>query len=723
MLVLLLSTSSVPGQSAPDGALLHLDASNRSNFTLSPTGGIFVWKDLSMTRNDVNQPVSSRQPRLITDKHTGKTMVIFNGSQTLDGKAVLPEDSKCLTFVTVFMRNDLSGSQSVLEQSAPGNGRRASLLTVEGSYGYNGESNDQHALIPWRAGQLSVSILRMEENGRITLFHNGYSRSAEIDPAKRNIGVDMFRIGGKIWRGGEFLNGAVGEILVYDRALSDTEVKSISSNLIKKWRVTVEKTDPAQAKYQQLLVSNATNPKRFTEPYRPQFHYTPVDGWMNDPNGMVYFKGMWHLFYQHKPFGGGLAWGHAVSKDMIHWNHLPPAIYPDEHGEIWSGSAVVDQNDTSEFFGGKAGIVCAFTYFKGSEGGRQSQGIAYSLDGIHFTVYDKNPAIPQLRYQPNQPDVADFRDPKLFWHAPTKKWIMIVAGGVVRFYSSPNLRDWTFESSNKDLETECPDFFEMPVRGGNGSKWVLNAGGRWYICGEFDGHVFTHDGPRIPMNYGKDFYASQTFSNAPNSRRLMIAWLYSWGYSNFPTSPFTGGCMTIPYELTLHQTPDGPRLLQNPAPELNALRGIPAEWKDQPILPGQNLLTNQKGKTWEVEAEFEIKSAARVGFRIPCGGDKVTFIGYDTVTKKMYVDRTKAGFAEIPQFNEIMEAPLAMQSGRIKLHLYLDHMSAELFGNDGLQVLTANILPDPDANTLELFSEGGDARVVTLKIWPMKRVW
>ena len=185
---------------------------------------------------------------------------------------------------------------------------------------------------------------------------------------------------------------------------------------------------------------------------------------------------------QHKGFfSQPEGWGHAVSRDLLHWQHRLPAIMPDELGAAWSGSAVVDQHDTSGFFGGKPGLVCIYTYYSPADDGRQSQGMAYSADGVTFTKYAKNPIIPQLRYQPGQPDDHDFRDPKVFWHEPTKRWIMVVAGGTLRFYSSPNLRDWTFESINSDIHTECPDFFPLPLDGDpTQTRWVLSGGGNWY---------------------------------------------------------------------------------------------------------------------------------------------------------------------------------------------------------------------------------------------------
>ncbi|MEI7672514.1 MAG: glycoside hydrolase family 32 protein, partial [Deltaproteobacteria bacterium] len=254
-----------------------------------------------------------------------------------------------------------------------------------------------------------------------------------------------------------------------------------------------------------------------SEKFRPYLHFTPPHGWMNDPNGLVYFNGEWHLFYQYfEPTQvDGMQWGHAVSKNLLNWEHLPPAIQPDCLGQIWSGSAVVDHNNSSGLFDGRPGIVCLFTYWNPADGW-QSQGLAYSQDGREFKKFPGNPVIPQLRDIPGQPDDKDFRDPKVFWHEASNRWIMVVAGGKVRIFSSADLIRWRIESISEDIQTECPDLFELPVDGNpDRARWILSGGGKWYMIGDFDGRKFIPGTERLPMTYGPDCYATQTWSDAP----------------------------------------------------------------------------------------------------------------------------------------------------------------------------------------------------------------
>ena len=701
-----------------EGLVLHLDAHTVVGAGQPNPSPVSLWKDLSGKGNDVAQPDTALQPRRGAGAGRQRPAVVFDGQDFLDGPPVLPAGTKALTFVAVWERAEAGGSQSVVEQAAPGVGRRASLLTVDGRYGFNGEANDQHSLLPFTPGEFAVSLLRLSDDGAVTLLHNGAKKMGRIDAAKESVGADKIRVGGKV-TGGERLHGAIGEILVYDCALDDGQMGRLSSGLCRKWGVKVDTRDPEIVVYEAMLRRNAANPARYTEPYRPQFHYTPVAGWMNDPNGLCFFRDEWHLFFQHH------AWGHAVSRDLVHWQHRVPAITPDEHGEIWSGSAVVDRHDTSGFFGGRPGLVCLYTAMSGAENGRQSQSLAYSPDGKTFTKDPKNPVIPQLRYQPGQPDDADFRDPKVFWHEPTKRWIMVVAGGTLRFYSSPNLRDWTFESLNRDIHTECPDLFEMPLDGDPARpQWVLSGAGRWYRLGHFDGHRFAPAGGELPFNYGPDFYAAQTWNDVPDGRRIMIAWQYDWPYQNWPTKPWSGGSMTLPYELTLRTTRAGPRVLSMPVRELAALRGPAQAWAGTSVTSGTNLLGGIAGKTLEIDAEFDVSgTASTFGFKVPKGTAQQTVVGYRPADNRLFVDRRGAGFASIPHFQEIYDAPLPPQNNRVRMRLFLDWGSVEVFGNDGAAVITADIFPDPQRGGLELFADGGDAKLVSLKVSPLQSVW
>jgi len=328
----------------------------------------------------------------------------------------------------------------------------------------------------------------------------------------------------------------------------------------------------------------------YEEPYRPRIHYTPLSGWMNDPNGMVYYDGEYHLFYQFTPdridTPGPKHWGHAISTDLVHWTQMPVALSPDPLGEIWSGSVVVDSKNTSGLQAGEENVLVAV--FTHSSDGQQQQSIAYSNDrGRSWIKYDHNPVVPN-------PDHEDFRDPKVLWHSETNRWIMVLAAGdQVMFYRSPNLIDWEFTSTFGELEGahggvwECPDLFLVP--GDSSSErevWVLlvsvgsgapsGGSGSQYFIGEFDGLTFTNHNPAPTVNwvdFGKDNYAGVTFSGVED-RRIFMGWMSNWYYAyKIPTVPWRGS-MTLPRELNLI-TQDGQRqyLVSTPIKELSILRG------------------------------------------------------------------------------------------------------------------------------------------------------
>ena len=310
------------------------------------------------------------------------------------------------------------------------------------------------------------------------------------------------------------------------------------------------------------------------DPWRPQFHYSPRANWMNDPNGMVYFNGEYHLMYQYFPGGqswGPMHWGHAVSRDLMHWEHRPVALYPDEFGMIFSGSAVVDWRDSSGFFGGKPGLVAVFTHHAAlpdTREVRQSQSLAYSADGGRSWVKHKgNPVL-------TEPSLPDFRDPKVFWHEPEGRWIMaLAAGDHIRFYASPNLREWTYtgefgrrEGSHQGV-WECPDVFPLPVEGQPGeTRWVLlvSIGGlpedaegsrTQYFLGTFRGGCFHGGEPAETVHWldaGRDHYAGVTWSDAPDNRRILLGWMSNWKYAAVTPAASFRGAMTLPRELALY---------------------------------------------------------------------------------------------------------------------------------------------------------------------------
>ncbi|MCY9375630.1 GH32 C-terminal domain-containing protein [Bacillus sp. T17B1] len=490
----------------------------------------------------------------------------------------------------------------------------------------------------------------------------------------------------------------------------------------------------------------AADSSYYDEDYRPQYHFTPEANWMNDPNGMVYYAGEYHLFYQYHPYGlqwGPMHWGHAVSKDLVTWEHLPVALAPDDKGTIFSGSAVVDRNNTSGFQTGKEKPLVAI-YTQDREG-HQVQSIAYSNDkGRTWTKYAGNPVIPN-------PGKKDFRDPKVFWYEKENKWVMVLAAGDrILIYTSKNLKQWTYASEFGQGEGshggvwECPDLFELPVDGNpNQKKWVMQVSvgngavsggsGMQYFVGDFDGTHFKNENPSNKVlwtDYGKDFYAAVSWSDIPSSdgRRLWLGWMSNWQYANdVPTSPWRSAA-SIPRELKLKTLTEGVRVVQTPVKELQTIRGTSKSWKNQTISPtSQNVLAGLSGDTYELHAEFQVtpSSAAEFGFKVRTGRNQFTKVGYDRKNKKLFVDRSESGNITFnPTFNTGKQtAPLKPVNGKVKMRIFVDRSSVEVFGNDGQQVITDIILPDRSSKGLELYAANGSVKLKSLTIYPLKKVW
>lgn len=453
----------------------------------------------------------------------------------------------------------------------------------------------------------------------------------------------------------------------------------------------------------------------YDEPFRPQFHFSAEASWLNDPNGLVFYEGEYHLFYQQNPVGmtgsGAMHWGHAVSRDLVRWTHLPIALYPDALGDIWSGSAVVDWNDTSGFFTGSGGrgLVAIFTHANHP----QQQSIAYSRDrGRTWTKYPGNPVIAN-------PGDADFRDPKVFWHAPTDRWVMIVAGGRVRIYSSANLTSWTLESS-PNIYTECPDLFPLQVDGG-GTKWVLSMGGAQYHVGSFDGRTFSSEAGPFPVDSGPDFYAAQSFSDMPDGRRVWLAWMR--GDVNSPQTTFMGR-MTIPRELGLRTFPGGVRLVQKPIGELAGNRSGTLTWGASTVTPGTNLLAGVTGDCYEIQVEFQAAGSAATEFglrvRTGQGGSQYTIIGYAPARQEIFVDKDRGGGGYVGRHVAAMAPDGA---GRVRLRVFVDRSSIEVFGNDDVVSFTELSYPDPSSTGLELYTVGSPVTVTAARFDRMRRTW
>jgi len=477
------------------------------------------------------------------------------------------------------------------------------------------------------------------------------------------------------------------------------------------------------------------------ERFRPRYHFTPPRNFMNDPNGLVFHNGIYHLFYQHNPEGdrwGHMSWGHAVSPDLVRWSHKPLAIREDEPAGImiFSGSAVDDRANTSGLgMGGKGPLVAIYT---GHSKGKQAQHIASSTDGgTTWTKFAGNPVV----------DIgsAEFRDPKVFRHWPTDRWIMVTVLATehkIRFLGSKDLKQWEHLSDFGPSGAvggvwECPDLFPLAVDGKPGRlKWVLKvdlgdgavaggSGGQYFV-GEFDGKTFTADDPASPprwIDFGRDFYASQSWSDIPESdgRRIWIGWMNNWRYANdVPTAPFRGQC-TIPRSLGLRSTPAGPVLVQAPVAELKTLRGTPRNLGRVDIAQGTTPI-EPGGEALEIAVEFEPMEAEEVGIAVRRGDNQETRIGYDAAKGTMFVDRRASGDSKFHAgFVGRHDAPLALEQGRVSLRIFVDVASVEVFGGDGRAAITDLIFPGPGSGGLALFAEGGPARATGLQIWDLKK--
>jgi len=482
----------------------------------------------------------------------------------------------------------------------------------------------------------------------------------------------------------------------------------------------------------------------YKEEYRPQFHFSPKEKWMNDPNGLVFNQGVYHLFYQYYPediVWGPMHWGHAVSEDLVHWEHKPIALYPDEHGYIFSGSAVVDKKNTSGFgANGKTPLVAIFTYhsMEGEKAGRkdfQTQGIAYSLDnGDTWKKYKNNPVI-------LNDGIKDFRDPKVFWHEPSDSWILIlVAGDHAKFYSSKNLKDWTYLSDFGKSQGahggvwECPDLFPLKVEGFNEEKWVLiisinpgapNGGsGTQYFVGDFDGTTFTSDqkNPKW-FDYGTDNYAGVTYNNVPEEERIFIGWMSNWDYARDTPTKKWRSAMTVPRKLSLHKVADDYFLANYPIDKISGLTNS--------TLVNEVEVAANTSDTLQVEglnqSEIRLRTAAK-NFKLLFKNelDEAFVMTMDSDNQIFSVDRTLSGKVDFQEDFGAKKhvAPLNGIEGDVKeFKILMDWSSMELFVDQGMLSMTEQIFPTSPYHTLIIVNEDKQAPIVIESIKKMQSVW
>lgn len=488
------------------------------------------------------------------------------------------------------------------------------------------------------------------------------------------------------------------------------------------------------------LSSYRRSSEYYREPYRPQFHFTPEMNWMNDPNGMVFHNGEYHLHYQFNPHGnewGHMSWGHAVSKDLVHWTHLPISLHDELGVMVFSGSAVVDHRNTSGFgLNERPPLIAIYT---GHSPGLQTQDIAYSNDdGRTWIKYPGNPVIDLGE--------ADFRDPKVFWHQPTSKWVMVVSLAVqkkLQFYGSGDLKTWTLLSEFgpagvKDKPNwECPDLFELPVENEPGQKrWVLEAdmgggavaggSGGEYFVGTFDGMRFVPDSTESQwVDFGRDFYAPVSWSDIPETdgRRIWIGWMNNWETCLNPTSPWRSA-MSVPRELTLRRIDGSLRLCQRPVRELQTLRTDAVRLENLSVRQDPVPLPLQ-GQQLELILELLPGQTTECGIRLLKGTAEETIVGYDRVRKQVFVDRRRSGNVSFhPAFAGRHAGPLSPNSdGSVRLHILVDSCSVEVFGNHGETVITDLVFPSASSVQAEFFAVDGEMVVRSCDGYRMKSIW
>ncbi len=477
--------------------------------------------------------------------------------------------------------------------------------------------------------------------------------------------------------------------------------------------------------------------QKYDEPYRPQVHFSPAKNWTNDPNGLVYFQGEYHLFFQYNPFGdqwGHMSWGHAVSSDLLHWQELPVAI-PEKDGiMIFTGSVVVDHENTTGFC--TKGADCLVAIYTGhsetTQGIRQTQNIAYSLDkGRTWTRYQNNPVLDL--------HLADFRDPSVSWDSNAYHWIMAVSlpkEHKVRFYSSPNLKDWTQLSDfgpagDTDGDWECPDLLRIPPSNGKKSIWALKVGlnpgapqggsGEQYFLGDFDGKTFTQSHERGShgwTNYGKDDYCAISFNGLPqNQKPVLLGWMSNWQYaSKLPTSPWRGQ-MSLPRRLSFISDDIGLALKQEP---------VIAPLQEKPIAISSSSAALENG--YSIQAPFQLKlqfgsPAAQVfGVKLYSDEQHWTEIGFDTSKKEFYIDRTHAGADISPDFPIRTTAPL-LTNRPYDMTLIVDRSSVEAYAQDGTIAMTNLIYPSSSNLRIQLFPADSKTLKADGQLWELKSIW
>lgn len=475
------------------------------------------------------------------------------------------------------------------------------------------------------------------------------------------------------------------------------------------------------------------------EKYRPVYHHTPSYGWMNDPNGMFYKDGVWHLYFQHNPYGSkwqNLSWGHSTSKDLINWTPEPEALEPNGLGMVFSGSCALDTNNTAGY--GSDAVIGLYT----SADASQTQSLVWSKDnGKTFEFYPANPVITLE---------SEARDPNMFWDDNAKQWVLLLAHALeheMLVFTSPDMKEWTLQSSfGKGIGAqggvwECPDLFKLNVDGSDEEKWVLvcnlNPGGpvggsaTQYFVGDFDGKTFKADADsegKIPtkwMDYGKDHYATVSWSDAPDNRRTVIGWMSNWQYAaEVPTMQYRSA-NTLPRDVSLFRAADGDiYMASKPSPELVALRDkLTVNVKKANIRKKAVTysLPNANGGICEILLDIDARKSKLIDLTISNNAGEKVVMQYDVTAHTLSFDRRESGIVDFSQdFPAVTVSPTFEDKGRISLRIFIDKSSMEVFGNNGQFVMTNLVFPEKPYTTLSISSADGNARLENLKIYSIK---
>ena len=520
--------------------------------------------------------------------------------------------------------------------------------------------------------------------------------------------------------------------------ITEYKGKNLLLNVITKQSRATVREAKGDACWKNFTVSNTFDVTN-REKYRPVYHHTPLYGWMNDPNGMVYKDGVWHLCYQWNPFGSkwqNLSWGRSTSRDLIHWEHQGAVLEPDGLGMIFSGSSAIDSTNSAGF--GANSIVAMYT----SAAASQIQSLAYSTDGGNtFTTYPANPVLTLE---------SEARDPNIFWNNESKQWTLVLANALEKemlIFTSPNMKQWTLQSSfgkgigAQDGVWECPDLFQLNVSNTGEKKWVLlcniNPGGiqggsaTQYFIGEFDGKTFKADtdaNRNIPtkwMDYGKDHYATVSWSDAPDKRRTVIGWMSNWQYAaEIPTMQFRSA-NTLPRDLSLFRYSDGQYYLASaPSPEMLNLR-------DQSINKSTRFSVGKKVKTLslptkndgicEIVMDLDTRRSSKVTMTLTNKQQEKVIMTYDAQNAQLSFDRTQSGLVNFSQdFPSVTVNPTYSENGKVSLRIFIDRSSIEVFEKEGRFVQTNLVFPTSPYTTLSLQSNGGMARVSNFKVYSLK---